>query len=200
MSGCPAPVRGGLINQFGNQSKGNIMPETPHRRVLQATWNWQSRVDAVPDGPAGGLRRSALVQALVMGLIAAFLFFGLHHHLLARIIWALAGLVLILGLAFPGAYRHIHSFGQWLGRVVGKGLSYLLLVPFFFLFFTPVALILRLQGRDPLHRRFRDPQWTYWIARSPKVPAENIDKQFLREAREARKELRPVGKSGMDKS
>lgn len=166
---------------------------------MQATWNWQSRVNAVPDGPAGGLRRSALIQFLVMGLIGAFLFFNLHHLFLARIIWALAGLVLILGLVFPPAYRPIHAFGQWLGRVVGKGLTYLLLVPFFYLFFTPVALILRLQGRDPLHRGFRDPQWTYWLARSPKEPQENIDKQFLREDREARKQLRPVDE-GMDKS
>ena len=176
------------------------MPKTPLRRVIQATWNWQSPADPVPDGPAGGLRRSALIQSLVMGLIAAILFYGFHHLLLARIIWALAGLVLVLGLAFPPAYRPIHAFGQWLGRVVGNGLTYVLLVPFFYLFFTPVALLLRLQGRDPLHRGFRDPQWTYWLARSPKGPGENIDKQFLREDREARKQLRPVGDSGMDKS
>ncbi|MEN8007622.1 MAG: hypothetical protein ABFS42_11440 [Candidatus Krumholzibacteriota bacterium] len=171
------------------------MPETPTRRVMQATWNWQSREDAVPGGPAGQLRRGALIQAVVMGLIAAFLFFGLHHHLLARVIWALAGLVLILGLVFPPAYRPIHTFGRWLGSVVGQGLTYLLLVPFFFLFFTPVSLILRLQGRDPLHRGFRDPQWTYWIARSQKSREENIDRQFLREEREGRKQLRPVGEA-----
>ncbi len=173
------------------------MPETPPRRVLQATWNWQSGADAIPSGPADGLRRSALIQSMVMGLIAAILFFGLHHILLARVIWALAGVVLILGLVFPPAYRPNQAFGHWLGRMVGKGLTYLLLVPFFFLFFTPVALILRLQGRDPLHRKFRDPKWTYWLARSPKAPRENIDKQFLREDREAREVLRPVGDSGM---
>lgn len=176
------------------------MQETKPRRVLQATWNWQSPVDAAPGEQAGGLRRSAVIQSLVMGLIAAVLFLGLHHLILARIIWALASLVLVLGLIFPPAYRPVHAFGQWLGRVVGKGLSYLLLVPFFYLFFTPVALILRLQGRDPLHRGFRDPQWTYWLARSPKGPGENIDKQFLREDREARKQLRPVVDSGMDGS
>jgi len=176
------------------------MQETPPRRVLQATWNWQFRTDAVPGGPTGGLRRSALIQSLVMGLIGAFLFFGLHHLLFARIIWSLAGLVLILGLVFPPAYRPIHAFGQWLGRAVGMGLTYMLLVPFFYLFFTPVALLLRLQRRDPLHRGFRDPQWTYWLARSPKEPAENIDKQFLREDREARKQLRPVGDAGMERS
>ncbi len=74
----------------------------------------------------------------------------------------------------------------------GKGLTYLLLVPFFYLFFTPAALILRAQGRDPLHRRFRDKRWTYWISRSPKERDENIDRQFMREDKEARGKLRPV--------
>lgn len=172
------------------------MPEAPPRSVIQATWNWRSRTGTPPTDPAGGYRRGALVQVLVMGLIAAVLFFGFHHHLLARIIWAFAGLVLILGLVFPSAYRPIHAFGKWSGRVVGKALTYLLLVPFFFLFFTPVAMILRWQNRDPLHRGFRDPQWTYWIGRSPKVRGENIDKQFLREDRGARGQLRPVGDLG----
>ena len=66
------------------------------------------------------------------------------------------GLILILGLFIPSAYRPVHTFGQWLGRVVGKTLNLVLLVPFYFLFFTPVALLLRLQGRDPLHRTNRE--------------------------------------------
>lgn len=159
---------------------------------MQATWDWRGRLAATKTGPDQGHRRQALIQAAVMSLIAAGLYFGLHHHLFARIIWAVAGLVLILGLFFPAAYRPVHAFGQWLGRVVGMALTYLLLVPFFFLFFTPVALLLRLQKRDPLHRHYRDPQWTYWIARNSKERGENIDRQFLREDREARQELRPV--------
>jgi len=169
------------------------MSETSSRRVMEATWDWQSRQDDTSTGSAGGHRRSALIQAVVMSLIAGVLYFGFHHHLFARVIWALAGLILILGLFLPAAYRPIHAFGRWLGRVVGKALTYILLVPFFFLFFTPVAILLRMQKRDPLHRAYRKSQWTYWIARSPKDRAENIDKQFLREDKEARGSLRPVG-------
>jgi len=173
------------------------MQENSTRRVMQATWDWRSSTDTGSLAEGTGLRRSAIIQALVMGLVGGALFFGLHHHLFARVVWALAGLVLILGLAFPPAYRPIHSFGRWLGKVVGNALTYLLLVPFFFLFFTPVALILRGQGRDPLHRKFRDPQWTYWVGRSSKSRDENIDKQFLREDREARAHLHPVGSGRM---
>jgi hypothetical protein len=169
------------------------MPETGSHRVMQATWDWRGRQGSAPKGAKDLYRRSALIQAAVMCLIAGVLYFGFHHQLFARIIWALAGLILVLGLFIPAAYRPVHSFGQWLGRVVGKTLNLVLLVPFYFLFFTPVALLLRLQGRDPLHRTYRESQWTYWMARSSKEPEDNIDRQFLREDREARKELRPVG-------
>ena len=169
------------------------MQENSTRRVMQATWDWRSSTESGSDNAAAGLRRGAVLQALVMGLVGGALFFGLHHHLFARVVWALAGFILILGLSFPRAYLPIHRFGRWLGKVVGNALTYLLLVPFFYLFFTPVALILRMQGRDPLHRKFRDPQWTYWVGRSSKARDENIDKQFLREDREARAHLHPVG-------
>ena len=169
------------------------MPDSPTRPVLDATWNWREPADpSAGQGPTN-LRRAALVQTAVMVLVAAGLQFLLHHGLFARIVLAMAAVVLILGLIHPPSYRPVHAFGRWLGRTVGKALTYLLLVPFFFLFFTPVALFLRWRGRDPLHRSFRDARWTYWIARSPKEPSENIDKQFLREERKGRGELREVG-------
>jgi hypothetical protein len=169
------------------------MPNGSSNRVMQGTWDWRSSPGVKPAGQAGGLRRGALIQALVMGIVGGIVHFGFHHLLVARIIWALAGIILLLGLLFPSAYKPVHAFGQWLGRIVGTVLTTLLLVPFFFLFFTPVAFFLRWQGRDPLHRSSLDPQWTYWIARAEKDPAENIDRQFLREDREARGRLRSVG-------
>lgn len=172
------------------------MPDSSTRRVMLATWGWRLAGSAPAQGNPVNLRRSALVQAFVMVLVAGALQFILHHGLLARIVLGLAGVVLFLGLAYPPAYRPIHAFGRWLGRAVGQVLTYLLLVPFFFLFFTPVALVLRLQARDPLHRRFRDLRWTYWIARSPKTRDENIDRQFLREDKESRGALREVSSTG----
>jgi hypothetical protein len=169
------------------------MPDAMNQRVLRATWNWRSADEGGSVSGTAGLRRQAVIQTVVMVLVAAFLFFILDHTFFVPFILGLAALVLILGLAYPPAYRPIHRFGRWLGRAVGKGLTYLLLVPFFFLFFTPVALLLRLQGRDPLHRGFRDAQWTYWIRRSPKDRDENIDRQFLREDKVARDALRAVG-------
>jgi len=167
------------------------MPDT-RTRVLQVTWNWRQTAGNRTEGTAG-LRRAAVVQAVVMGAIAALLIHVWHHLLTGRIIAALATAILFLGLTAPRAYRPLRDFGQLLGRGVGTVLVHVLLVPFFFLFFVPAALLLRVLGRDPLHRRFRDSRWTYWISRQPRPRGYNITKQFLHEDRAARDQLRTVG-------
>lgn len=168
---------------------------TPHvrERVLAATWNWRAPAGPAPGSGRAALRRAAFIQAGVTAAVGAVLRFGFGHHLFPQILWGIAVLVLVLGLFFPRAYRPVHAFGRGLGRFVGRILVYVLLVPLYYLFFTPVALLLRIQKRDPLHRDFRDPRHTYWIARGPRERGENATRQFLREDREARGELRDVG-------
>ncbi len=168
------------------------MPDT-QADVLRVTWNWRATSGQPAHAAAASLRRSAVIQAVVMGAVAGLLIYGLHHITAGRIVAGLAVAILFLGLTIPAAYRPIHGLGQTLGRAVGQMLVYLLLVPFFFLFFTPVALLLRLLGRDPLHRKFRAARWTYWISRQPRPRGYNITKQFLHEDRTARDELREVG-------
>ncbi len=164
--------------------------------VLQVTWDWRRKgADRSGDSKSdhASLRRAALIQALITGAIAAFLLFGIGHQLFGRIVAGIAVVVLFLGISLPNVYRHVHRFGQTLGRWVGTGLTYILLVPFFFLFFVPVALWLRLRGRDPLHRTWRDSRWTYWVSSTRQARSQNIEKLFLRENRAARSELRTVG-------
>jgi len=169
------------------------MTEPAPTSATEAIWNWR---DQAPDTPASSrslYRRRALIQGMVMIVFAAFVLLVFHHGLGARIIAGLGLAVIVLGAVAPQAYQPIHAFGQWLGRTVGQLLVYLLLVPFFYLVFFPVSLVLRIQKRDPLHRDFRDPQWSYWIPRGPKDASENIQRQFLKEDREARTLHRKVG-------
>jgi hypothetical protein len=167
------------------------MPESPTPSVAAVTWNWRaSRENGPPTGRP--YRRLALIQGSIMILFAVVIALVFKHALTSRIIAGLGVLVIALGLFAPRAYRPIHGFGQALGRFVGQVLVYVLLVPFFYLVFLPGALILRLQKRDPLHRHYREARWSYWIRRSTVDSRENISRQFLRENREARAELRNV--------
>lgn len=170
------------------------------RSVQKSTWNWRARLAAAPakDRQRVHLRRQAVIQTVVMVAIAALLRFVWGHQLMSNIVAGLAALFLLLGLFVPAAYARVHAFGALLGHGVGKVLLFLLMVPFYALFMTPVAIWLRLQGRDPMHRKFKDAEHTYWIPRLVRARGENIEKQFLRESRAARGADRPVGAVGWD--
>jgi len=48
---------------------------------------------------------------------------------------------------------------------IGFVLSFLLMAVFFFLLITPLSIVFRLIGRDPLNRRFDPDAKSYWLAR-----------------------------------
>jgi len=163
-------------------------------RVLNTVWNW--REDAGREAgrrERADLRRAALIQAVVMALVGCVVGLWWGHRVVAYVIWGLAAVVLVLGLAAPAAYRHVHRFGQWLGRLVGGLLLYLLLAPAYYLIFLPASLIVRMTGRDPMSLQRRDPRHTCWIPRNGEIPVETYARQFMLEDKAARELRRPVG-------
>ncbi len=159
-------------------------PESPRR------WRWIE-----DERPAGDPRRRVLIQVLVMALIGLLLDRWLGHRIAAIVVWSLAGLVLVLGFAAPKAFGAVERFMQAFGRIVGAVLTWVLLVPVFVLIFAPAGVILRLRGKDPMHRRMRDASLSYWIPRRSTFEAESYARQFLVEDRAARDVARPVSAS-----
>lgn len=68
----------------------------------------------------------------------------------------------------------------WMVAVTPAGwaVSSLVLVLIYYVVFTPIGLILRLAGRDPLRRRFDPRAQSYWVARSRRQGAATYFRQF----------------------
>ena len=80
--------------------------------------------------------------------------------------------------AVPSVARPIYVAWFAVGGVIGFCITSLLLIVVFYLVITPVGLILRLLGKDPLERR-RDPNAkTYWKDAEKPVDAERYFRQF----------------------
>jgi len=94
--------------------------------------------------------------------------------------WAAAAVVMIvLALAVPAVLapfnRLWYRFGMLLSRIVQPVVLGLL----FFVTVTPIALIMRSTGKDPLRLRFRKDLDSYWIARDPPGPSgSSLNRQF----------------------
>jgi hypothetical protein len=74
-----------------------------------------------------------------------------------------------LGLSRPAWMRIV--FLMWMGAAfpIGWLISHTLMAMIYFLVITPIGLLMRLLGRDPLVRRFDRNASSYWMSR-PSVP------------------------------
>ena len=138
--------------------------------VSMAVWPWQVAVEYNKGSNKKRIFKTTVqvVSMIVVGLLLSY--FG--KRIVSVIIFMVAGVVMVCGLFIPPAFRVIDDFGKKMGYWVAIGLTWVLLVPFFFICFVPARLILGLQGKDPLTRTLDPSAESYWVKRKP---IENMD-------------------------
>lgn len=120
---------------------------------------------------------AVLLQAVIPAAVGA-LFHYKGRLLAAEILYGIGALMLVSGFFIPALFHRIEAFGRAFGHVVSVGLTWLLLMPFFYLVFVPGRLILKLRGMDPMCRKFPTDATTYWVARKPVSSVDEYKRQY----------------------
>jgi Saxitoxin biosynthesis operon protein SxtJ len=120
------------------------------------------------------LERSPAVsdsQARKTALVVAAVFFGIALWNIYRgrmiqvaVFGGLAAVLTLIGLFVPVAARGFHRFWMGIAGVLGYVNSRILLSLLYYGLFTPVGLVRRLIGHDPMKRR-GSVQPSYWVTR-----------------------------------
>jgi len=125
----------------------------------------------------GSDRTFGIVFAILFGVIGAW---PLMRDDLPRL-WslAIAALFLLAALAVPKVLAPLNrlwmAFGLLLGRIVGPVMLFVVYV----IAVVPTGLILRMRGKDPLHRSFDRAAASYWVHRNPPgKPDGTMSRQF----------------------
>jgi hypothetical protein len=86
-------------------------------------------------------------------------------------IWAISvgGALVGLGLALPSTLRHIHLVWMKIGHVLGYINTRILLGVIFYGLITPMGMIMRVLGKDPMHRVLVPGVDTYRVIRPPRA-------------------------------
>ena len=95
--------------------------------------------------------------------------------------WALALAALFAVAAFlaPGALKPLNRLWFRFGMLLHRIVSPLVMGLLFFATVTPIALLMRLAGKDPLRLKFDRGAKSYWIERAPPGPSpETMRRQF----------------------
>jgi len=108
-------------------------------------------------------RKSALVVACVLSLIAAWSFYR-GRMTVVIVLGSLAGALVLMALLLPALARRFHVLWMKLAGVLGYVNSRILLSLVFYLIFVPYSLVMRVIGRDSLNRR-KARRESYWIPR-----------------------------------
>lgn len=95
--------------------------------------------------------------------------------------WALvlSALFLLAGLFAPRVLAPLNRAWTQLGLLLGRVMTPIVMGIIFFLVITPMALLGRLRGRDPLRLKKEPEAASYWIERQPPgPPPESMERQF----------------------
>ena len=93
--------------------------------------------------------------------------------------WALliAGTLFLMALVAPQGLRHVYRAWMALGHALGIINTKILLTIIFYGIFTPMGIVMRLCGRDPLQQRFDPHADTYRVVRQAR-PHTHLRRQF----------------------
>ena len=115
---------------------------------------------------------------LFLAALALVLIFRLALVSAWMVLIPLAVASFMLGLLAPQRLRPVFVGLLLLTFPIGFVVSYLVLAVLFFLVITPVALVMRLFGRDALGLRFDRVAESYWIPHPARAPVERYFRQF----------------------
>jgi hypothetical protein len=124
------------------------------------------------------LRQFAGLWLACFGGLAVWEGLARGHAAAAVILGIMALAVGLLGLLQPLAVRPIYVGWMVLAFPIGWIVSQAILALMFYGMFTPIGLVFRLIGRDPLHRTRQPELATYWAPKATPTDARRYLKQF----------------------
>ncbi len=105
--------------------------------------------------------------SLIFATVFAVVFVGVKFNYDYYPVWSLVSAVLFLMAAFflPSSVKWLYHIWQRFGRLISGVVSPLVMGILFFCVFTPMALVLKVMGKDLLNKKIDKTQSSYWLPR-----------------------------------
>ena len=119
-------------------------------------------------------RKGAWMSALGLAVLSRLLRW---RRVLPTAVWVIVLLLLaataVAAAAQPRWFRGFHRFSMRLGFAISQFAGRIILALFFIVVLTPVAVIRRSLGKDPLHLKHSAAE-SYWTTSPPKTPLDRL--------------------------
>ena len=125
------------------------------------------------------LRQFGLMVGGVLVLIGLWKLYQGKHEMVRLILWSVGGLLIITGSIVPTLLTPVYWIWMKLAHLLGWVNTRLLLGIIFFVIITPMAVVMKVFGRDALNRKIDKNVDSYWIPRPPIASIkEHCERQF----------------------
>ena len=108
-------------------------------------------------------------------IVLAALFWWRGRGTVAVVLLAVGCALILGGLLVPARLGPVYTIWMGIGKAISKVTTPIILGILYFLIVTPLGIVMRLVGRDPLRRSRRDD--SYWTS-VPSGGRSNLDNQF----------------------
>lgn len=125
-----------------------------------------------------GYRKFGLTMALVIAVLFGLFFPWVFHLKIPLWPWMLSGILLAWTMLVPDTLVFIYKPWMTLGHYVGLFNTKVILVVVFLTVFTPVALFLKLLGKDAMNRQFKKTSVNSFWKKSQKQPKDHMEKVY----------------------
>ncbi len=144
-------------------------------KVSSAIWPWQKV------RPSQGKQLPSLLFSLLTLLIAwaigcLLIYYG--HSTIAILAFCISTFVFIASRFFPGVYALIELVFQKFSGFVGVTLTWIFLVPFFYVCFPIGKLAQIVKKKDPMHKTLKPEVVSYWQTCKERSSVEDYKRQF----------------------
>ncbi len=115
---------------------------------------------------------------VIFGLIGTAVRDGVPPLKVAGVIWGMGVVLSTVVWAWPAFARTVFIGWMSAGEPIGWTISHLILAIIFYLVITPIGVVMRLLGRDPMQRRFEPNAASYWSPRKQVNDVKRYYRQF----------------------
>lgn len=122
------------------------------------------------------LRKFGITMAVALGIFGSL--FLWRDKPAWPYLYAAAGMFLFLGVIAPRLLAPVEWAWMKMAHYLGLVMTRVILTITFYLVVTPLAVAMKLFGRDPMNRKFDPDATTYWVPVDPDGPTSRPEKPY----------------------
>lgn len=115
---------------------------------------------------------------LFVGVLVYLFIWSNFSPTVSYVIGAVAAAIVVVYYLAPPLQRPIYMGWMYSVLPIGFVVSHVLLALIYYLVVTPIGLIMKVVGYDPLHRKFDQAASTYWIERESNTDPQRYFQQY----------------------